>query len=286
MFLLFIFLFNNIFDYVEWFMSASQNIGDLSSLSTLEVTQKNVCLFGITVHALTSSQALDNIDSAIKNKQSLHIGMLNAAKIVNMKRNPMLSEDVRSSNMILADGSSVVIASKILRKTLPERVAGIDLMHGILSRGNKEGYRVFCLGATPEISAKTEAEIRKQYPGVVIAGTQHGYFSGSEEAAVAQQITDSDADVLFVAITSPKKEQFMARWNKTMRVPVVHGVGGSFDVLAGKVQRAPLSWQKYGMEWLYRVVQEPGRLWKRYLVTNTLFLGMLVKELFMPSKPL
>ncbi|MFT6925941.1 MAG: N-acetylglucosaminyldiphosphoundecaprenol N-acetyl-beta-D-mannosaminyltransferase [Psychromonas sp.] len=266
-------------------MSVLQNVEDDSPLFAFEVTQRDVCLFGIKVHALAVSQALDNIDSAIKNKQSLHIGMLNAAKIVNMKRNPALGDDVRSSNMILADGSAVVMASKILRKTLPERVAGIDLMHGILSRGNKEGYRVFCLGATPEISAKTESEIRKQYPGVVIAGTQHGYFNDSEEAAVAQQIADSNADVLFVAITSPKKEQFMARWNKTMRIPVVHGVGGSFDVLAGKVQRAPLIWQKYGMEWLYRVVQEPGRLWKRYLVTNTLFLGMLVKELFLPSKP-
>ena len=257
-----------------------------SPLPKFEVKQNYVSLFNIKVHALTSLQALDNIDSAIKDNKSLHIGMLNAAKIVNMKRNPALGEDVRSSNMILADGSSVVMAGKILRKHLPERVAGIDLMHGILSRGDKEKYRVFCLGATPEILAKTEAEISKQYPGVIIAGTQHGYFSEREEESVAQKIADSNADVLFVAITSPKKEQFMARWNNTMQIPVVHGVGGSFDVLAGKVQRAPLIWQKYGMEWLYRVLQEPRRLWKRYLITNTLFFGMLAKEIFVPHHSL
>lgn len=267
-------------------MSVLKTAESHSPLPTFKVTQPSVCLFGIKVHALTSAEALNNIDTAIKDRHSLHIGMLNAAKIVNMKRNPALGEDVRSSNMILADGSSVVAASKVLRKKLPERVAGIDLMHGILNRGNTEGYRVFCLGATPEISAKTELEIQKQYPGVVIAGAQHGYFTDQEEQDVAQKIADSNADVLFVAITSPKKEQFMARWNQTMHVPVVHGVGGSFDVLAGKVQRAPLVWQKYGMEWLYRVLQEPGRLWKRYLVTNTLFLSMLVKEIFIPSKPL
>ena len=255
-----------------------------SAIPRFEVKKNYTYLFGIKVHTLTSLQALDTIDYVIKTRQSLHVGMLNAAKIVNMKRNPALGEDVRSSDMILADGSSVVMASKILRRPVPERVAGIDLMHGILSRGNVEGYRVFCLGATPEVSARTKAEICKQYPGVIIAGTQHGYFSESEESAVAQKIADSNADVLFVAITSPKKEKFMARWNKTMRVPVVHGVGGSFDVLAGKVQRAPLVWQKYGMEWLYRVKQEPRRLWKRYLVTNVLFIGMLVKELFVPSK--
>lgn len=186
-------------------MSALHIVGKKSPLPKFEVKQNYVYLFNIKIHALTSFQALENIDGAIKANKSLHIGMLNAAKIVNMKRNPALSEDVRSSNMILADGSSVVMAGKIFRKHLPERVTGIDLMHGILSRGNKEKYRVFCLGATPEILAKTEAEIGKQYPGVIIAGTQHGYFNEKEEQSIAQKIADSHADVLFVAITSPKK---------------------------------------------------------------------------------
>ena len=185
--------------------------------------------------------------------------------------------------MILADGSSILIASKLLGKSLPERVTGIDLMHGILTKGDSLGYRVFCLGATEEVSEKVSLEITKRYPGIVIAGLQHGYFKDEEEEAVASRIADSHADVLFVAITSPKKEQFMARWNSTMKVPVVHGVGGSFDVLAGKVQRAPLLWQKYGLEWLYRVKQEPRRLWKRYLVTNTLFIALLLKEIFSPK---
>lgn len=258
--------------------------GEHQSLPVYSIAEDYTYLFGIKVHTLSSLQAIDIIDQAIKTRHSMHIGMLNAAKIVNMHRNPALGEDVRSSNMILADGSSVVMASRILRKPLPERVAGIDLMHAILSKGSKEGYRIFCLGATPDILAKTIEKMEKQYPGVIIAGSQHGYFSENEEMAVAQKIADSNADVLFVAITSPKKEQFMARWNKTMHVPVVHGVGGSFDVLAGKVQRAPLIWQKYGMEWLYRVLQEPTRLWKRYLVTNTLFISMLIKEIFVQNK--
>ena len=252
-------------------------------LPVFNVTQQNVCLFGIKVHCLTAKQALENIDASITAKQSLHIGMLNAAKVINMRRNPELREDVKQSNMILADGSSILIASKLLGKSLPERVTGIDLMHGILTKGDSLGYRVFCLGATEEVSEKVSLEITKRYPGIVIAGLQHGYFKDEEEEAVASRIADSHADVLFVAITSPKKEQFMARWNSTMKVPVVHGVGGSFDVLAGKVQRAPLLWQKYGLEWLYRVKQEPRRLWKRYLVTNTLFIALLLKEIFSPK---
>ena len=266
------------------YSNAISSLNEECSPPVFDIKQKYIYLFGIKVHTLSFSQAIDTIDDVIKNNQSLHIGMLNAAKIVNMKRNAELNHDVRSSNMILADGSSVVIASKILRKPLPERIAGIDLMHGVLARGSKEGYRVFCLGATNEVLSKTISEINRIYPGVVIAGSQDGYFNESEEESVAQKIAESHADVLFVAITSPKKEKFMARWSNVMHVPVVHGVGGSFDVVAGKVQRAPLIWQKYGLEWLYRVKQEPARLWKRYLITNTIFLGMLVKEFFAPEK--
>jgi N-acetylglucosaminyldiphosphoundecaprenol N-acetyl-beta-D-mannosaminyltransferase len=263
-------------------MSDIDNIS-IISLPKYQVAGNTVNLFGIDVHALTMHQALDNINEAIQGKKSLHIGMLNAAKIVNMKRDPNLGEDVNSSDMIMADGSSVVAASKLLNKPLPERIAGIDLMHAILERGDQLGYRVYCLGATEDISKKVEKEILDHYPGVIIAGRKNGYFSSADEEGIAQQIADSHADVIFVAITSPKKEQFMAKWNNVMRVPVVHGVGGSFDVLAGKVQRAPLMWQRCGMEWLYRVIQEPGRLWMRYLMTNTLFITMMIREIFKSS---
>ena len=256
----------------------------LDPFKRYQVKQPTIAMFGIHIHPIGMEQTLDVVHECIISKQSLHVGMLNAAKVVNMKRNPALGADVTSSNLILADGSAVVMASKILNKKLPERVAGIDLMHGILERGNTAGYRVFCLGATEEVSGEIERQIKKHYPGVIIAGRQNGYFSEEEQQQVAENIAKADADVLFVAITSPKKEQFMARWGNVMRVPVVHGVGGSFDVFAGKVKRAPLKWQRLGMEWLYRVLQEPGRLWKRYLITNTLFIWMLIKELLKPAK--
>ncbi|MDN2662788.1 WecB/TagA/CpsF family glycosyltransferase [Psychromonas sp. 14N.309.X.WAT.B.A12] len=246
--------------------------------------EPTITMFGIDIHPLKMSQTLDVVHECITSRQSLHIGMLNAAKIVNMQKNPALRESVTSSNLILADGSAVVTASKVLNKRLPERVAGIDLMYGIMERGNKSGYRVFCLGATEAVSEEIERQITKHYPGLVIAGRQNGYFSDEQQQQVAENIAQAKADVLFVAITSPKKEQFMAKWGEVMRVPVVHGVGGSFDVFAGKVKRAPLIWQKMGMEWFYRVLQEPKRLWKRYLITNTLFIWMLIKELLKPVK--
>jgi N-acetylglucosaminyldiphosphoundecaprenol N-acetyl-beta-D-mannosaminyltransferase len=253
-------------------------------LKKAQFTAPAISLFGIRIHAIRMAQALDIICAAIAERAHLQIGVVNAAKVVNMGKDPSLGEDVRASDLILADGIAVVWASRLLGAALPERVTGIDLMYGMLERGNQKGFAVYCLGATEEISAKVAQKISEQFPNVRIAGRQHGYFKPDEEAAVAAAIGASRADILLVAMTSPKKENFMARWNETMGVPVCHGVGGSFDVMAGKVERAPVLWQKLGMEWLYRVKQEPRRLWKRYLVTNTQFTGMvlsgMVRRLF------
>ena len=236
-------------------------------------------LFGIPIRAMTMGQALDFIDDTIARHNRIQIGVVNAAKIVNMRRNPLLREDVLSSDLILADGMSVVWASRILGRPLPERVAGIDLMMGMLQRGNERGYRVYCLGATDEVSDAVSSRIAKDYPGVVVAGRRNGYFKENEEEKVAEDIARSRSDILLVAITSPKKEKFLAKYSEKIGVPVCHGVGGSFDVMAGKVERAPEKWQRLGLEWLYRLKQEPLRLGRRYLETNTLFCGMLVAEL-------
>jgi len=234
-------------------------------------------ILGVPVNAVVLDEALDNIENVIEERKQIHIGVVNAAKIVNMHRNPALKEDVLASDMIFADGMAVVWASKILGRSLPERVTGIDLMYGLLQRAHEKQFRVFCLGASEAVSEEVERQIKENYPRAILAGRRNGYFKENEEESIAQSIADAKANILFVAITSPKKEQFMARWNDLMNVNVVHGVGGSFDVMSGKVERAPAIWQKYGMEWLYRVKQEPGRLWKRYLVTNTLFLWLVLK---------
>jgi N-acetylglucosaminyldiphosphoundecaprenol N-acetyl-beta-D-mannosaminyltransferase len=245
--------------------------------SSATINPPAVNLFGIPIAPVTLEQALDCVDRAIASRKRLAIGVVNAAKVVNMQSDRELREAVLSSDIVFADGMSVVWASRILRQPLPERVAGIDLMYGMLARGSQRKYRVYCLGATEEISMAVAAAIARDYPGVVLAGRRNGYFDAEQEAQVAQAIADSKADILLVAITSPKKERFMAKWGATMAVPVVHGVGGSFDVMAGLVERAPAIWQRMGLEWLYRVKQEPGRLWKRYFVTNSVFCWMLLK---------
>lgn len=239
------------------------------------VTQR---LFGTAISRESMSQALQRVDEAIRNRHRLHIGVVNAAKIVNMRADPELRKAVEDSDVVYADGISVLWASRLLKAPLPERITGIDLMHNIMEQGARQGYRVFCLGATQEILDRTCEAFARLYPGAVVAGSHHGYFDESGEKPVADLIRASGSDVLFVAITSPKKERFMAKWGDYMNVPVVHGVGGSFDVVAGLVKRAPILWQRLGLEWLYRVRQEPRRLWKRYLMTNAGFVKLLILE--------
>lgn len=239
----------------------------------------SVTLFGIPILAVTMSEILSVLGKQIEKKESIQIGVVNAAKVVNMHRDKSLKEDVLSSDIILADGAAIVLASVFLRKPLPERVTGIDLMYELFQQGTGLGYRVYCLGATEAVSKTMEDKIKSDYPGLILAGRHNGYFTSKEEESIANDIAQSKADILLVAMTSPKKENFLARWSDTINVPICHGVGGSFDVMAGKVKRAPIFWQKMGMEWLYRVIQEPRRMWKRYLVTNTIFMWLLLKEL-------
>jgi N-acetylglucosaminyldiphosphoundecaprenol N-acetyl-beta-D-mannosaminyltransferase len=243
------------------------------------VHSRTVNLFGVPIGALTMREALDRIDDAIVARRPIQIGVVNAAKLVNMKRSAALREDVLSSDLVLADGTAVVWASRILGRPLPERVAGIDLMLGMLARGSQRGYRVYCLGARSDVLQAVVDHIGAAYPGVIVAGMHHGYFTAAEEEQIAADIARAAPDILLVAMTSPRKEQFLARWSRQLAVPVCHGVGGSFDVVAGVVQRAPETWQRLGLEWLYRVKQEPRRLWKRYLVTNAAFVWMVLAAL-------
>jgi N-acetylglucosaminyldiphosphoundecaprenol N-acetyl-beta-D-mannosaminyltransferase len=235
-------------------------------------------LLNVPIDALSMDDVLALVDAAIAARRRLLIGVVNAAKLVNMRRDAVLSAAVRGADVILADGMAVVWAARLLGRRLPERVAGIDLMTQLLRRGDRRGYRIYLLGATEEVLTATAARIRADSPGVVLVGCRHGYFDGDQEPAIAEHIRAAAPDILFVGMTSPKKEQFLARWAEVMQVPVCHGVGGAFDVLAGRTKRAPQFWQRLGMEWLYRVVQEPRRMWKRYLVTNTVFVTLLLGE--------
>ncbi|KPH92099.1 MULTISPECIES: WecB/TagA/CpsF family glycosyltransferase [Pseudoalteromonas] len=227
----------------------------------------------------TMQETVSFIESRIEQKQFLQHVVVNVAKIVNMQKDPVLAESVKACEVINIDGMGVVFGARFLGHDVPERVAGVDLFHELLAMSAKRDFPVFLLGATEEVVSKTAEVVKAQNPNLNIAGYNDGYFWDDEEAVVTK-IRESGAKLLFVAITSPKKENFINKWQDKLGVDFVMGVGGTFDVVAGKVKRAPQWMQKAGLEWLYRVIQEPGRMWKRYLVTNSKFAYLLIKDKF------
>lgn len=238
-------------------------------------------ILNTTIHNLSMQETLGLIDTAISQSNQIHHVVVNAGKIVAMQNDLQLRQSVNKSDLINADGQAVVWASKILGKPLKERVAGIDLMENLVELAAQKNYKIFFFGAKEEIVTKVVNIYQKKHGKQLIAGYRNGYFLKEEESAIAQEIADSGAQLLFVAISSPTKENFLYNYKKELaKVNFIMGVGGSFDVVAGLTKRAPLWMQKAGLEWFYRFLQEPKRMWKRYLVGNTQFIYLVLKEKF------
>jgi N-acetylglucosaminyldiphosphoundecaprenol N-acetyl-beta-D-mannosaminyltransferase len=251
--------------------------------ASLQAVPPRQSLFGINLDALTLDETVQRCMAAATAGRQLEIGVVNAAKLVKMRHDAQLHGAVTGCDLVLADGQSVVWASRILRAPLPERVAGIDLFVRLLGEAERRHLAVYFLGARPEVLERMLARVREQFPELRIAGGRDGYFTDAEWPQVAEAIAASGAHLLFLGMTSPKKENFVAEYGERTGAKVVHGVGGSFDVLAGVVKRAPESWQRAGFEWLYRAVQEPRRLGRRYLTTNLSFAALVLRELVRPT---
>jgi N-acetylglucosaminyldiphosphoundecaprenol N-acetyl-beta-D-mannosaminyltransferase len=203
----------------------------------------------------------------------------NAAILCMMRRDPELREACRRGDLILADGMSVVWTSRFARIPLPERVAGADLMARLLEAGAERRLKAFFLGARPEVVAELARRCARDYPGLVVAGFRDGYFGRGEQEGLVEEIRAAAPHMLFVGMPSPFKETWCERHRAALDVPIVMGVGGSFDVLAGYVPRAPRLVQSLGLEWSWRLAMEPRKLWKRYLVTNSEYLWLAAGEI-------
>lgn len=236
-------------------------------------------LFGVELDPLTMDETVERCLEAVRDGRQLEIGVVNAAKLVNMRRDQRLADAVAGCDLVLADGQAVVWAGRVLRAPLPERVAGIDLFLRLLAEAESAGMSVYFLGAKEEVLEQMLLRVADRFPGLKVAGSRNGYFDDSLQESIADDIARSGAQMLFLGMTSPKKEIFTAAHGARTGARVVHGVGGSFDILAGVTKRAPESWQRWGVEWLYRALQEPRRLGRRYLTTNAAFLLMTAREL-------
>jgi N-acetylglucosaminyldiphosphoundecaprenol N-acetyl-beta-D-mannosaminyltransferase len=233
---------------------------------------------GCPVDILTMSETIDRAREAMRGRTRLQHVALNVAKLVNMRSDLVLADDVRSSDLVGVDGMGIVWAARSLGIPIKERVAGIDLFDKLLEVCAAEGFKPFFLGATPEVVDRAAKQAVNRHPTICFAGLRDGYFKPAQEREVGNQIRDSGADCLFIGMPTPRKERFLAAYRDQLNVPFIMGVGGSFDILAGQVQRAPQIMQSLGLEWLYRIYQEPRRMWWRYAKTNTVFAGIMLQE--------
>lgn len=235
-------------------------------------------MMGCAIDNLSMEDTLQTIEGFIASGKPHQHVVVNVDKLVKAQKDPELRQIINDCALINADGMPVVWASRLLGRPLKERVAGVDLFEALMARSADKGWRVFLLGAKEDIVSRVRDLYAAKYPNLVFAGYRNGYWKPEEEGAIVQQIADARADLLFVAISSPKKEQFLGAYQATMKIPFAMGVGGTFDVAAGKVKRAPVWMQKTGLEWFYRFLQEPRRMFRRYFIEDMAFFGLLVKE--------
>ncbi len=244
------------------------------------MTLKRYKCFDLPIDALSMKESVSRIESIIENGNTpTQHTVINAAKVVKSKSDPFLKQSIIDSQMVNIDGQAVVWAARLLGIPVPERVAGIDLMQELLKLADQKKWRIYLLGATIEVISELTEKIKTDYPNLIIAGSRNGYFTDDEGDEISKKINESKSQILFVGMPTPKKEKFIHKYRDMFGTPFCMGVGGSFDVLSGKTKRAPIWMQKTGLEWFFRLSQEPRRLFTRYAATNLSFMSLLLSEL-------
>lgn len=247
-------------------------------MNTSELATRTVRIAQVPIDPVDLDSARTRVDDFIRARSPHYNIAINAAKVVEFQEDEQLREAIREAHLLTADGQSVVWAARLLGHALPARVAGTDLMQALLPHAAARGYSVYLLGASDEVVRACVAKAQALYPGLRVAGYRNGYFRRDDEAQIVAEIRDAKPDILFLGFGTPAKEYFMHRHYRALDVPFVMGVGGSFDVFAGIVARAPRWMQRMGLEWAFRLLQEPRRMWKRYLVGNSRFLWLVARE--------
>ncbi|MBO0451203.1 MULTISPECIES: WecB/TagA/CpsF family glycosyltransferase [Enterococcus] len=235
-------------------------------------------LFDLLIDEGSLEETVEEMIERIQRNEVIeHVGV-NSNKVVLSHRDAEIKKIIQQADMVSADGYSVVRACRWLKKKDIDRVTGIDTMMALLKQAEELGLTVYFLGTKETILNKLLEVLKQQYPKLKIAGAQHGYFKDEQE--VVKKIADCQPQMLFIGMTSPYKEAFVNKYKKELNANLIMGVGGSFDVLAGEISRAPVWMQRNGLEWLHRFMKEPQRLYKRYIFENVYFIYLLVQEKF------
>ncbi len=218
-----------------------------------------MAILNIPVAAITMNQAVAAVEQFITDEKPHLIATANAEMVMMAQDDNELASILQRANLVVPDGAGVVWASGYLGHPVPERVAGYDLTQHILDQSAQKGWRIYFLGAAPGVAAKARDVALERYPGVNIIGVRDGFFSPDEESSIIEEIKKARPQILLVALGVPKQEKWLDRHLHNLNIPIAMGVGGTFDVMAGIMERAPLWMQQSGLEWLYRLLKQPQR---------------------------
>lgn len=226
-------------------------------------------ILGVQVNTENYDELIPKVFRNIEdNKKSLVVA-INPEKLMKAKEDPELKALLNRAEFQIPDGIGVIIASKLKKGSISSRITGIDMMDRIVREAARTGRAVFLYGAKPGVANKAAQQLKQSYPNLIVVGTQDGYESDTSK--VLETINKSKPDILFVAMGSPKQEQWIEQHRDNLYPTLYQGVGGSFDVLAGNVKRAPAAFQRMGAEWLYRLLKEPSRLKRQMNLPKFLF---------------
>ena len=239
---------------------------------------ERVKILDVGVDSVTMAQAVERIENLISKKKSSIVATANAEMLMRATEDEELKNILNSAELVVADGAGTVWAAHHLGKKMPERVAGYDLVQELMKIAPKKSWKIFLFGASPGIAEKAKLKAETLYPKIKIVGVRDGYFSAEDEPEIISQIKKSQPDILLAALGVPKQEKWLAAHKNELNVPVSIGVGGTFDVMAGAVKRAPLWMQKAKLEWLFRAMLQPSR------VGRLIALPKFVLKVFMSEK--
>lgn len=223
-----------------------------------------VPIFGIRVSKVDMPATVAYLTEVVSSRIPHQVITANPIMVMAALEDPAYMNIMKSAELVVPDGTGVVWAANYCNEPVAERVAGYDLLHELMRQGERYRWKVFLLGSTPEVIRETAERLQLQYPGVIIVGYHDGYFGLEEDEKIIADIVKANPDILFVARGADSQEPWIAKYKSKLGVPIMMGVGGSFDVISGKSKRAPKAFQKMRMEWLYRLLREPTR-YKRML---------------------
>ncbi|HHV73280.1 WecB/TagA/CpsF family glycosyltransferase [Thermoanaerobacterium sp. R66] len=216
-------------------------------------------IFDVPIDKVNMKQAVDTVEKFLSEDRLHMIATPNAEIVMMAQKDPEYKEILNKTDLNVPDGSGVIFASKIYKEELPERVAGFDLMMELIKVAAEKKYKIYLLGAKSDVVKGAYLNLKRQYSEIDIVGFHDGYFSKDDEAEIIKDINEKNTDLLFVALGAPKQEKWIYENKNRLKAKVAIGVGGSFDVIAGKVTRAPEIYRKLGLEWFYRLLKEPWR---------------------------